>query len=135
MAAGGYVPALIGSLPVRLPCSLSQICLLGPRADYRKFPSDILRGPAMGGIPGLCKALPRKGQRSGAHRLRLGEDGMLGNNLVWLDVGANMELFGSHREKLTVARSGMIQRRAKRGLCSQLYPPPFQLFVVVVDLV
>lgn len=56
-------------------------------------------------------ALPRKGQRSGAHRLE--ENGMFGNNLVWLDVGANMEMFGSHREKLTVARSGMIQRRVK----------------------
>lgn len=71
---GWYLRALFGSLPVRLPCSLSQICLLGPKADCRKFPSDILRGPAIGGIPGLCKALPRKGQRSGAHRL--GEDGI-----------------------------------------------------------
>lgn len=65
----------------------------------------------MRGIPGLCMALPRKGQRSGAHRL--GENGMFGRNVVWLDVGANMEMFGSHCEKLTVARSGMIQRRVK----------------------
>lgn len=90
-----------GWLGVGMPVLLLLLCqpgfltpslrcyLLGPSADGRKFASDILRGPV------LCTALPGRGQRSATRGL--GEDGMFGNSLVWLNVGANMEMFESHR--------------------------------------